>query len=170
MASLGQSVCILAVRRDGALESGCLALVRRGRLSRSLEITSLPSLGPDTEQAFWTGLREACATLRITELGVYSFGASMASIPSVGVEPRALAARNSFSTWMEPIRPKLDKTPAKSEEGAAVKSCGSVIDRRAALDEHVRLMTLLERHANKGETIGDGGDPAMPCALGERVG
>jgi hypothetical protein len=68
----------------GVLRSGCTAFVQRGRLSRLLEIASLPRL--DSQETFWHGLMSFCRSHRITDLCVDSFASEKARIPALAPE------------------------------------------------------------------------------------
>lgn len=167
MGSIGRTVCIIGVRVDGYLKTGCLATFQRGRLSRSLEITSVPPLN-GAEKSFWSGLRKYCVDSQITELGVYSFGSPSASIPRFGRE-MLRNRRVEFVLDLDggDVWSKLDKKHRQSLKKARQANLlvRSSTD-PAALDEHLRLMALsLERHANKGESTGDSGDAAVLRAL-----
>jgi Acetyltransferase (GNAT) domain len=70
---------VLGVLGEGRLSAACLAHLRTGRLTRSLEIVSLPAL-PATD-VFWRGLRELCGAHRIDTLQVNTYGSITAAIP-----------------------------------------------------------------------------------------
>jgi hypothetical protein len=69
----------LGVSSEGRLSAGCLAHLRVGRLTRSLEIVSLPPL--PTSDVFWRGLRDFCGTHRIDTVQVNTYGSVTAAIP-----------------------------------------------------------------------------------------
>lgn len=70
---VGCSTWVLGLRDNaGALECGCGAFLRRGRLDRTLVISSLPAVGADS--SFWSGLRDFCAQHAVTKLELGTFG------------------------------------------------------------------------------------------------
>ena len=56
--TLGLSPLAFLLRDNGQIRSGCTAFMRKGRLTRSLEIASLPAL--DHRDVFWEGVTRFC--------------------------------------------------------------------------------------------------------------
>jgi len=75
---------VLALRDDArGLQCGCGAFLRTGRLNRTLEIPSLPSVRAGSP--FWDGLREFCAQHGITQLRLDTFASPHeVEIPALG--------------------------------------------------------------------------------------
>src|ERR1017187_514486 len=65
-ASLGETPCVLALMDGNAVESGCLAFMKGGVLSRRLEIVSTPSLSEPI--TFWNGVRDFCVREGVWEV------------------------------------------------------------------------------------------------------
>src|SRR5205814_8327921 len=69
---------LLGVGEAGRMSAACLAYMRSGHLTRSLEIISLPELRrPDS---FWPALLQFCRKQRVEELHVHSYGSTTAMI------------------------------------------------------------------------------------------
>jgi hypothetical protein len=79
--ALGYEPYLLMVREQGKLIAGCTAFCRSGRLSRSLEITSLPYL--NDRESFWTGLWGFCSQIGVTQLVVCTFASPAGEIPAL---------------------------------------------------------------------------------------
>jgi hypothetical protein len=77
--TLGLSPLAFLLRDNGQLNSGCTAFMKKGRLTRFLEITSLPLL--DRQSHFWEGVTRFCHKQRITHLKVSTFASPGSQIP-----------------------------------------------------------------------------------------
>ena len=77
--TLGLSPLAFLLRDNGQIKSGCTAFMRKGRLTRSLEIASLPAL--DHRDVFWEGVTRFCHKQRITHLKVSTFASPASQIP-----------------------------------------------------------------------------------------
>ena len=75
----GAEPWIFVLRDAGTLRTGCTGFLRVGRLTRSLEIPSLPAIPDPT--AFWTGLLDHCRRTHTAYLTVNSFASPAADIP-----------------------------------------------------------------------------------------
>src|SRR5213083_119138 len=62
MRRLGCQPWVLSLREDGRMTAACTAFVTSGRLTRSLDIVSLPA--PPAGDAFWEGLLRLCRDSR----------------------------------------------------------------------------------------------------------
>src|SRR5262245_13437257 len=84
MRQIGYAAWVLGLRGDsGGLDCGCGAFLRTGRLSRTLEIPSLPAVG--AENSFWGGLLEFCRHHGVTNLQLDTFGSPPnVEIPALG--------------------------------------------------------------------------------------
>jgi hypothetical protein len=64
---------------SGDIATGCGAFLRPGRLSRTLDVPSLPNVG--AESSFWDGVRDFCREHHVTTLAIGTF----ASPPAVEI-------------------------------------------------------------------------------------
>ena len=72
MRQLGYECWALGIRADGAARDAAIGVVRRGRVSATLEISSLPAAA--RESLFWDGVYALSRHLRITDLVAGTFG------------------------------------------------------------------------------------------------
>ena len=155
MADTGYTPCVFRVSSATGTPISCVGFIRSGRFSRSLQITSVPSLG-EASGSFWTGVQAYCAKAKVTELLVESFGSSKATIPVVGAET-SRTKRVEFVLDLDGRDPweRLDKKHRQSitkcrQQNVHVEE---TVDPVAA-DEHAALMGLsLERHKTRGEDV-----------------
>lgn len=84
IASLGLQPWILGLRESGRIVTGCAAFVERGRLSRRLEIPSLPSTSE--MESLRDGLIGLCRKLRISEVDLDSKCQSFVALPTLSRE------------------------------------------------------------------------------------
>jgi len=84
MRAVGRAPWVLGLASNGALEVGCGAFLKAGRLGHHLEIPSLPAVAQHSP--FWSGLREFCRQHGVVtlELGTFASPAGVA-IPTFGV-------------------------------------------------------------------------------------
>lgn len=76
---LGTTVLIVGLWEEQNFRCGCPAILRSGRLNRTLDIESLPEI-PQTD-VFWPGLIDCCRRKKISELRIGTFGSRSAAIP-----------------------------------------------------------------------------------------
>ena len=77
----GRQVWLFALRDGDRLFSACTGFLKQGRLSRWLEIPSLPALGAN-ERDFWEGLFRFCRRSINTCLYVNTYASNEVSIPA----------------------------------------------------------------------------------------
>ena len=77
--ALGLAPLVFLLRDNGQIRSGCTAFMKKGRMTRSLEIASLPVL--DHRHVFWEGVTRFCHRQRITHLKVSTFASPASHIP-----------------------------------------------------------------------------------------
>ena len=151
---LGGEVWILGTREGAAVGDAAVAVLRRGRLSTSLEIPSLPiSAATDI---FWQGVYAFCKRSKVTDLEGGTFGSSSFELPP-------LKGETSRTRRIEFVVPLRGATPAElsSNHKRNVKkatAAGLVIRRSAdpelCLAEHHRLMgQSLGRRSARGEHV-----------------
>jgi len=81
MGMSGEQPWVLALRDGDQWISACTGFLKRGRLSRWMEILSLPVLG-ENASTFWEGLLGFCRRSGITHLNVNTYASIEASIPA----------------------------------------------------------------------------------------
>jgi hypothetical protein len=152
-ARMGAVPCALLYHDDaGQLTGGCIGLLRGGKVSRSLEIVSAPSL----PHAFWDGVAQFCRRERVWDLQVESFGSAPLEIPDVGVVLSRRQrteyvldlvdsdARTSYSTNLRRNLQRAERSNlrvGRSRDPAQIES-------------HVRLMDASsQRRAKRGEYV-----------------
>jgi hypothetical protein len=153
---LGAEPWLVGVCSDGALESGCIASLRKGRLDRSLVIDSVPPLTDEQAEVFWSSLQAHSGRAGITRLEINSFGSSCASIPSLGKE---LFRRRRWE-YTVPLRgadlmaqmTKTHRQPVRKGMKAGLSVLK--LNDPTHLESHRRLMTasMSRRHA-RGEEV-----------------
>jgi hypothetical protein len=84
---LGYGPWLLALCKDGRITAACPSFLKSGRLSRSLEIPSLPQL-PEDSSIFWNGLLDFCRRKRISHLQTNSYASTSAKIAQLRGEIR----------------------------------------------------------------------------------
>ena len=149
----GEQAWAFGLRDQGALSAGCVGFLHHGRVTRSLEIPSLP--GVDRDSVFWPELLSAARRLRVTDLRLGSYASSRADIP---VLPNT-TERGTRAEWV------LDLTVDwagrigsnhKRNISRARKSGVTVRRTRSAeaCARHAELMsTSMLRRADRGEDV-----------------
>jgi len=145
----------------GHLIEGCYGLFSFGRLTNTLEISSLPQLSHG--EIFFRELQIACAEQRITRLAVSTFGSPAGvTIPTIGWG-QTRSARFEYAldlTLPDPLA-GLSKNHRRNmkkgqKAGLQVSSCGD----RDAIEPHLELMgASIDRRAGRGEAIGSNLNP-----------
>src|SRR5579871_5884869 len=151
---LGGEVWLLGAREGAAVADAAVAVLRRGRLSTSLEIPSLPQCA--ASDIFWEGMYAFCQRSKVTDLEAGTFGS-----PSFELPP--LKGETSRSRRIEFVVPLGGATPAElsSNHKRNVKKAAAagLVMRRSAdpelcLAEHHRLMgQSLGRRSARGEHV-----------------
>ncbi len=162
--SQGERPWVLSLRDNaGGLIAGCAAFGRSGRLSRSLEVPSLPSVGDD--RVFWDGLLELCGRLDITQLRLDSFASPPGRIPSLPGE----VERVRRIEYIIPLRGADLWKPLRKGHRWTVnrgRKAGLVVRRSTAAADcrvHCSLMgASMERRAERGENVPTGDAASGP--------
>jgi RimJ/RimL family protein N-acetyltransferase len=156
MRALGSQVVVLCLRQNGELLSACPALVRSGRLSKTLEITSLPVLSDPA--VFWEGLREFCRKSRVTILEVNSYASTVAQIDAFEYETgrtervEYVIDLQSSDLWKQTRKGHRYNITRGRKAGLQVRR---TTDSSACL-EHINMMSAsLERRRTQGESVLD---------------
>ena len=152
--ALGDDPWIVLVRSGETLVTGCTAFCRSGRISRSLEITSMPRLGDAA--AFWSHLRAYCKQRSVTELLVCTFASPAGAIPPLHNEiwrrPRVEYALGLLGPdlWKDIRKGHLSNIKKGRKAGLALK----VATDYEACAEHARLIDAsMSRRLNRGERV-----------------
>lgn len=80
MAAAGEQPWVLALRDGSRWLSACTGFLKRGRMSRRMEIPSLPALGRNASP-FWDGFFRFCRRSGVTHLDVGTYASVEVSIP-----------------------------------------------------------------------------------------
>jgi GNAT acetyltransferase-like protein len=78
---LGLECWLLALEESGTERAVAVALIRSGRIRRSLTIPSCPDIPP--ESPFWKGVEAFCRAQGITDLEISTFASAKTSIPPI---------------------------------------------------------------------------------------
>lgn len=162
----------LARQRTGdtavMLEQGtevCLAFLRRGRITSSLEIASLPCT-PSSQ--FLAGLIDFCRDRRIYETALHSFGSRALSIPPLPCEIERRARTEfvinltvPFSQW------KIGETHRRHIRRAEKNSVSVRRVRAEGLDAHLSMCReSMSRRKDRGEEVTSIADsPEVPSLV-----
>ncbi len=152
---VGYSVWVLGLRGGaGDLGCGCGAFLRAGRLSRTLEIASLPPVGADSP--FWEGLRGFCREQRVTVLQLDSFGSQAgAQIPDLGGRCERRSRREFLLDLGGDLVARLGSNHKRNVKKA--QKAGLAVERTGSADAvgvHQSLMgKSMERRRSRGEDV-----------------
>jgi hypothetical protein len=154
MSDTGSAPRVIRFRGFGGSVT-CVGFVRSGRLSRSLQLTSVPTLG-SASAGFWASVLAYCTKARITELVVQSFGSSESLIPPLATET-SRAQRVEFVLDLDGNDPweRLDKKHRQSitkcrQHNVQIEQTSAP----SAVDEHAALMgRSLDRHKSLGANV-----------------
>jgi Acetyltransferase (GNAT) domain len=150
------------------LEQGtdlCLAFLRRGRVTSSLEVTSLP-FAPSS--AFLSGLVEFCKDRRIYEAALQSFGSQALSIPRL---PREIERRARTEFVMDLTVPasqwKIGDTHRRHIRRAEKGSVSIRSVRAEGLQDHLAMCRQsMSRREGRGEEVVSVADsPEVPSLV-----
>ena len=146
-----QPLVLLAEEADGRAV-GALALLRRGRLTRTLHLPSLPG---EAGESFWRGLADYRRRARVDVLELRSYGSSAAVIPVLGGRERR-APRTEYvwsldgAEWEQAIGTNHRRNARRATERGFVVTRTSEV---RALDDHLALVRAsAERRADRGGT------------------
>jgi lipid II:glycine glycyltransferase (peptidoglycan interpeptide bridge formation enzyme) len=154
MRECGARPWVLALKEGNQLLAGCAAFLSSGRLSRALEVPSLPALAD--EQVFWDGLRQTCRHNGVTSVELNSYASPVAVIP-------ASAQRSHWTKRVEYVidlrAADLSKAVRKTHQQRIkrARKAGLVLQRSreaSANQEHQQMMLAsLQRRKERGETV-----------------
>ena len=145
---------VIGVEEQGRLSAACLAFMRSGHLTRSLEIISLPVWPrPDF---FWPELLAFCHKRRVDELHVHSYGSRTAVIPRlVGERTRTDRCEYVLDLQEGDLTAGLSGDHRRNvararKNGLAVRRSA---DREACAAHAAMLIASMERRHDRGESV-----------------
>jgi|UniRef100_UPI00378420CA RimJ/RimL family protein N-acetyltransferase len=151
---LGFHPCLLVLKDGEETVLGCLAFLKKGRFTKSLDIPSLPDLPFDSP--FWDGLLDFCKSSNIWDLTLRRI---VPSCSRIGMH----ALQTSRETGVEyRLSLKFDSEVAPTSSNhrrsvAKAKKLGLVAQRRtdaSAVSAHLELMqSSMSRRAVRGEKV-----------------
>jgi RimJ/RimL family protein N-acetyltransferase len=155
MQKLGNDCWIVGMRAGGAVQELAIAMHRRGRISSTLEIPSLPEAAQD--YTFWTGIYSLCRQLRVTNLIAGTFFSPQFRLPSL----RGEVSRRERGEYVVSLQNESWDSSLSSNHKRNIKkasAAGLKIEHALAqpdlLSQHVRLMEQsLDRRAARGESV-----------------
>ena len=149
----GQTPWIFWVGDAAEMLTGCTAFVDSGRLTRTLEIPSLPE---GVDNAFWTGVKTFCSDRRITDLVVNSFASSESVIPCLAHE---VARRKRCEFVVHLDDGATAGTLAQGHRRSIKRAQNAGLQMRvradpAACSDHAALMNAsMHRRRSRGENV-----------------
>jgi hypothetical protein len=168
--TMGLKPVILSLRDRGRTVTACLALIRRGRISGSLEIDSLPNI-PDGPE-FWDGLTALCRAEKMSGIIIYGYSSEYASIPAL----RGEVSRKMLREFVLPLGVDSLWTPMrKGHRWSINRARKSGLEIRRSRDPrdcdgHVSMMLAsMDRRRARGEVVPDGA-PLRECTALVRSG
>ena len=152
--SLGFAPWAFIIRENGRTKAGCTAFMKAGRLSRSLEITSLPIL--DDQDFFWKRLLHFCNKQRVTRLKVETFASPFTQIPSLNGETNRRERSEFLLELQKPeLQGKLSKNHARNIKRG--RKAGIYVQRTSdqkACQAHAKLIAKsMIRRGDRGERV-----------------
>ena len=145
---------VLYLEERGEIVAVCSAFMKSGKLSRLLEIPSLPNL-PDND-SFWQGLKKFCNGARVSDLLVNTFASPKSRIPLLSKENWR---KRRCEYVLECQHPDLWKQIRKGHWYSVKKGrkAGLILchgtDAKAC-QEHARLVSeSMMRRLNRGEAV-----------------
>lgn len=155
--STGCKPIVFTLRTSTALLSGCTAFLRRGRLSKSLEIISLPAL--IDSQDFWDGLIDFCRRTKVSWLEIGTFGSSPSEIPSL---PGEIARQQRCEYVLDLTKDNLwDHLSSNHRRNQKKAEAAGVLIRQVSdaqsCSQHAELIALsMRRRKFRGEKVSEG--------------
>jgi hypothetical protein len=133
---------------------GCFAFARRGRATRSLEVPSIPTLGP-RKASFAACLQRCLRTGGFTHVEVNSYGSAEALIPTFPNE-----TRRTRIEWRLDLTGAIDLSTNHRRSLRKAVAAVAVIERTTSIDHvptHLQLITAsLQRRTDRGEAAAFG--------------
>ena len=157
MTMTGSQPFLLSLKQDGNFELACLALMRAGKMNRSLKIDSLPLFRSDRqEEIFWNALLELCKEKKISRLQINTFASARAVIPAISGE----TWRKQRYEFVLPLsNSNLWNNLSSNHKRNVKRAKKGNLELRQTSDEeacsqHVALMAKsMNRRKNRGEVV-----------------
>lgn len=148
---------ILGCKEGADLSTGCIAFLKRGRISRTLEIPSVPAAGP----IFWEGLRDFVRQQKVTSLQLDTFASPSLTLPVIGTEESRVERHEFIIPLVNRTTGLLEGMNATHRQRVHQGIKAGLQLRTSAdpshLDEHVGLMgSSMQRREARGEIVPDG--------------
>jgi len=145
---------VIGVEEQGRLAAACLALMFTGRLTRSLDIISLPEWPrPDS---FWPQLLAFCRKHRVDDLHVHSYGSTRAVIPRL-VGERTRIERCEYVLDLQERDLAAGLSGDHRRNVARARKNGLTVRRasdREACEAHAAMLgASMERRQHRGESV-----------------
>lgn len=147
----GSTPILIGLFDDGRLVHGCLAFMKKGRLTNWLECQSLPPLPADS--VFWAGLKKSLSQLRVSEAELRMIGGH--TIPHLGTE----IGRRSGTEYIWELGSAAPSPKASNHKRNLSKAQKAGIklewsSAAVAVDEHLALIgNSMTRRAARGENV-----------------
>lgn len=155
MQKLGNDCWIVGMRAGGAVQELAIAMHRRGRISSTLEIPSLPEAAKD--QPFWNGIYSLCRRLRVTDLIAGTFCSPQFRLPFLRgelsrKERREYVVSLQEESWDSSLSPDHRRNIRKAVAAGLTIRCGA--EQPCLPSEHARLVEQsLDRRVARGESV-----------------
>ncbi len=151
---LGLDCWLFAVEESGADRAAAIAVMKSGRLRRSLTIPSCPAVA--TDSSFWEGVTEFCREHGITDLELSTFGSPESSIPQLNGETERIR-RTEFELSL-PGRDLFSELSRHHRERVKKAQKHGVLLRRTRSTEAIRVHAALRsnsmtRRTARGERV-----------------
>jgi len=155
MQQLGYECWVIGIRANGVPQDATIAVVRHGRLSAVLEITSLPPVAQKT--TFWDGVYALSKRLRVTDLIAETFASPSFDIPPLSGEISRKArseyvlelGNGDFAARLSSNHKRNIKKARAA--GVTIRQCSPLPE---SLGDHVRLIRhSMDRRAARGESV-----------------
>jgi Acetyltransferase (GNAT) domain len=155
--TLGLEPVILSLRDQGGAVTACIALLRQGRIRRTLEIDSLPAIRDERE--FWGGLTRLCEARHVGNLLINSYSSAPVVIPPLPGECSRTSLREFVlplgedDLWKRVHRSHRWRINRARKRGLEVRRSRDPRD----CDHHAAVMAAsIARRAARGEVVPDG--------------
>lgn len=153
--SLGAGLCVLQLCSGERVDVACLAYLRKGRLNRSLELTSTPVVGEHAD-VFWDGVVAFCKEEHIHVLSLETYASIGADVPRLpGETKRSLRREYVLDLADEDLRSKLHKghryRVGKAQRTGVVTRCCS--DAEAFANHEKVVLSSRSRLAARGDSV-----------------
>ena len=155
--ALGFDPWMIALRRNEGFSAACPAFVKTGRLSRTLEIPSLPAFTNSEESGlFWSRLFDLCRRRGISTVTINSFASTHAAIPAFSGQARRRARSEyvlelgSAALWDRLASNHARNIRRGRQAGLQIRRAPDP----SACREHAALVEMsLERRRRHGEVV-----------------